>query len=50
MLELAERLGMAEAELRATMSGAELGRWMALDKLRAAEREKAERDAKRKRR
>lgn len=48
-MELAERLGMTEAALRREMSGRELQRWMVLDKFRAAEREKAERAAKRKR-
>jgi len=47
-MELAERLGMTLAELRESMSGAEQHRWMMLDKLRASEREKAERAAKRK--
>jgi len=48
-MERAERLSMTEAELRASMSGAELHRWMMLDKVRAAEEEKRVRDMKRQR-
>ena len=48
-MELAERLGMTEARLRSEMSGRELHRWQVLDRVRLREREKAERDAKRKR-
>ena len=47
-MELAERLSMTEAELRVSMTGLELHRWMMLDKLRASEAEKRERAAKRK--
>ncbi len=50
VLELAERLGKYEWEIWSEMSGAELHRWMTLDRLRAAEAEKRERDAKRKNR
>ena len=45
--EIAERLGMTVAELRRTMSAQELHGWMALEKIRMAEREKAAKDAKR---
>ncbi len=46
LFERAERLSMTVAELSARMSSAELTDWMALDALRGAEAEKAERLAK----
>ena len=48
VLELAERLGKYEWQIRSEMSGSELHKWMMLDRLRASEAEKRERAAKRK--
>lgn len=45
--ELAERLGMTVAELQRTMSAKELNGWVRLEKIRVAEREQAEREARR---
>lgn len=46
IFERAERLGMTVGRMMDEMTSAELTEWMALDTLRAKEREKAERMAK----
>jgi hypothetical protein len=48
VLDLAERLGKYEWQVRSEMSGAELHRWMMRDRLRAAEAKEREREMKRK--
>ena len=48
-MELAERLGMTEAELDVRMSGAELHRWKVLDTIRVEEEKKRMRQAERNR-